>query len=34
MQVYRTTDKGNRFLHIYNQISELITMKTKKDIIL
>ncbi|MFL6321184.1 MAG: winged helix-turn-helix domain-containing protein [Nitrososphaeraceae archaeon] len=34
MQIYKTSDKGNRFLHIYNQISELITMKTKKDIIL
>ena len=30
MQVYRTTDKGNRFLHVYNQLSELITTRTKR----
>jgi len=24
-QVYRTTDKGNRFLKIYNQIGEFVT---------
>jgi len=30
MQIYKTTDKGNRFLHVYNQLSELITTKTKR----
>ena len=30
MQVYKTTDKGSRFLHVYNQLSELSTTKTKR----
>jgi predicted transcriptional regulator len=31
-QIYRTTDKGNRFLKIYNQIGEYVTadMSEKK----
>jgi len=29
-QVYKTTDKGNRFLKIYNQIGEYVMPETEK----
>jgi predicted transcriptional regulator len=29
-QVYRTTDKGNRFLKIYNQIGEYVMPETER----